>query len=86
MVHSLEATAYNPQPTARGPFAHSPKLTAHIPGLTDQRAQPTDHSFKHDQTWVGGVLPKLGQYKNTLIGNFHYQAERFLLTSKKYFS
>ena len=30
--------------------------------------QPTDHSYKHDQTWVGGVLPKLGQYRNTLIG------------------
>ena len=30
--------------------------------------QPTDHSYKHDQTWVGGVLPKLGQYKNTLLG------------------
>ena len=32
--------------------------------------QPTDHSYKHDQTWVGGVLPKLGQYKNTLIGKY----------------
>ena len=30
--------------------------------------QPTDHSYKHDMTWVGGVLPKLAQYKNTLIG------------------
>ena len=27
-----------------------------------------DHSYKHDQYWVGGVLPKLAQYKNTLFG------------------
>ena len=30
--------------------------------------QPVDHSYKHDQYWVGGVLPKLAQYKNTLFG------------------
>ena len=30
--------------------------------------QPTDHSYKHDTYWVGGVLPQLGQYRNTLIG------------------
>ena len=30
--------------------------------------QPTDHSYKHDTYWVGGVLPKIGQFKNTLIG------------------
>ena len=27
-----------------------------------------DHSYKHDQYRVGGVLPKLAQYKNTLFG------------------
>ena len=47
--------------------------------------QPTDRSYKHDQTWVGGVLPKLGQYRNTLIGNSHDQAFEKLINLTFYF-
>ena len=33
--------------------------------------QPTDHSYKHDQYWVGGVLPRLGQHSNTLLALYN---------------
>ena len=40
-------------------------------GRTVFTTQPTDHSYKHDQYWVGGVLPRLGQVRNTLIAIYN---------------
>ena len=42
-----------------------------VKGRTVFTTQPTDHSYKHDQYWVGGVLPRLGQHTNTLLAVYN---------------